>query len=324
MSREKSAARALETPEAAAPRDADSVAQTGIITWDGLGLAVPPEWEPARLGLGYLMFEDASGPRLSLRWQRLKKPLSPEKVLKRLARRRLFKPASKPQGAVAAMLAALPPEYEALACADASGRSADAVLFIAPGRGLAVLAAPHASPDEKAAPWAEAMRTLRSASPGAFGLFDVSGEAPGGFRLSAFSVQLGHFHFQYRLGNETLDYFRFAPSEVILRAKTLEGWAGDVLAQTLGKARVFTPGYFQGCPAARYEDSGHAGLATTARSLAARMFSRARFARAMAWRPDGSKILAAVARHRGELSEETFEEVCRRYVVQTPRASTRS
>lgn len=314
MTREPSPAR---IPDASMSGGASGVVPgRRTVVWDGLGLTVPAEWEPARLGLGYMMLENPAGPRLTMRWQRLKKTLGPEKVLKRLARQKILKPSGKPQGAVAAMLSALPGECAAIACADATGHGADAVLFVLPGEGLAVLAAPHARPDEKAAPWAEAVASLTATSPGAFRLFDVLGEAPGGFRLMAFSVQLGHFHFQYCSRGESLEYYRFAPSEVILRGKTLDGWAAGVFSQTLGKTRGFEPGYFEGNPAARYADSRPEGLSGVARALAARMFTGARFARAMAWRPDESKILAAVARHKGELSPESFEEVCRRYVVQ--------
>ncbi|MBI4803925.1 MAG: hypothetical protein HY795_01680 [Desulfovibrio sp.] len=286
------------------------------MAWDGLGLSVPADWEPARLGLGYMMLENPAGPKLTLRWQRLKKALGPEKVLKRLARQKILKPSGKPQGAVAAMLSALPAQCSAIACADATGRGADAVLFVLPGESLAVLAAPHALPDEKASPWTASVASLGATSPGAFRLFDVCGEAPEGFRLAAFSVQLGHFHFQYAFRGESLDYYRFAPSEVILRGKSFDSWAGGVFSQTLVKARRFEPGYFEGNPSVRYADRNPEGLAGVVRSLTARIFAGARFARAMAWRPDGSKILAAVARHKGGLSPENFEEVCRRYVVQ--------
>jgi len=317
----------------------DAMWPARTVAWDGLRLEVPPDWEPARLGLGYLVLEDASGPRLTLRWQRLKKTREPERILKRLARRKLLRPDFRPGGAVAAWLKAFPPEYQARACADAAGRGADSVLFVIPGDGLAVLAAPHARPNETsgsarmmadssstlsddasegASPWVLAARTIAAAPAGDFSLYDVQGQAPAGFRLTAFTVQLGHFHFQYQSTGGTLDFYRFAPSEVILRGSSLEGWAGGVFAKTLGKVRRFEPGYFQDCPAARFGESGAIGRAHFARALAARVFASARFPLAMAWRPDGAKILAAVARHRGDLSREAFEEVCRRYVVQAP------
>lgn len=286
------------------------------ISWDGLSLSVPPQWEPARLGLGFLMLEDASGPRLSLRWQRIKGVFDPEKVLKRLARRKLLKPARRPDGAVSAMLSALSPDHRALPCADTAGGGADGLLFTLPGSDLAVLAAPHARPDEKASPWIGAATSLTASDPAVFSLFDVAGQAPPGFRLAVFSVQLGHFHFQFRERASTLDYYRFAPAEVILRAKSLDGWASEVFAQALNKPSVFTHGYFDGAPACRFEDSRHPGLSGAARAQVCRLFPSFRFARATVWRPDESKILAVIARHRGELSQESFEEVCRRYAVQ--------
>lgn len=291
--------------------------QTGrTIAWDGLSLSVPPQWEPARLGLGFLMLEDASGPRLSLRWQRIKGDFDPEKVLKRLARRKFLKPSRRPDGAVSAMLSALSPDHRALPCADTAGGGADGLLFTIPGSDLAVLAAPHARPDEKASPWVEAATSLAASDPAIFSLFDVAGQAPPGFRLAVFSVQLGHFHFQFRKRASTLDYYRFAPAEVILRAKSLDAWASEVFAQALNRPRVFTHGYFDSAPACRFEDSWRPGLSGAARTQVCRVFPSLRFARATVWRPDESKILAVIARHRGELSRESFEEVCRRYAVQ--------
>lgn len=295
---------------------AASCAAGRTIAWDGLRLAVPAHWEPARLGLGFLMLEDSSGPRLSLRWQRIKGAFEPEKVLKRLARRKLLKPSRRPDGAVSAMLSSLSPEHRALPCADTAGGGADGLLFTIPGSDLAVLAAPHARPDEKASPWVEAANSLAASDPAVFSLFDVSGQAPPGFRLAVFSVQLGHFHFQFRNRASTLDYYRFAPAEVILRAKSLDGWACEVFAQALNKPRVFAPGYFDSAPACRFEDSIRPGLSGAARAQVCRVFPSFRFARAMAWRPDDSKILAVIARHRGELHPDSFEEVCRRYAVQ--------
>ncbi|MFP5223467.1 MAG: hypothetical protein ACLGSA_14345 [Acidobacteriota bacterium] len=293
-----------------------AVAPERTIIWDGLSLAVPSHWEPARLGLGFLMLEDASGPRLSLRWQRIKGAFDPEKVIRRLARRKLLKPSRRPDGAVSAVLSALTTEHRALPCADTAGGGADGILFTVPGSDLAVLAAPHARPDEKASPWVRAATSLAASDPAVFSLFDVSGQAPPGFRLAVFSVQLGHFHFQFRQRSNTLDYHRFAPAEVILRAKPLDVWASEVFAKALGKPRVFAAGYFDSAPACRFEDSRHPGLGGAARAQVCRLFPSFRFAHAMAWRPDDSKILAVIARHRGELSPESFEEVCRRYAVQ--------
>jgi hypothetical protein len=328
------------------------------VTWDGLSLTVPPGWEPARLGLGYLMLEDASGPRLTLRWQRLKRPQEPSRVLKRLASRKLLRPTGKPEsklrGVLSAWLDALPEAWQALPCSDASGHGTDAVLFVIPGENLAILAAPHLRPCEETsfdcatgefvavapephpgeatALWSRVAGSVSPAAPGDFSLYDVLGRAPAGFNLTAFTVQLGHFHFQYQSHNGVLDYYRFAPSEVILRGKALDDWAGSVFVQTLGKTRRFEAAYFGGFPAVEFRSfragdgdsiarsgSLHAGRLTQAvRDLAARMFASARFIRAMAWRPDQSRIFAVVARHAGDLSPEAFEEVCRRYVVQAP------
>lgn len=295
--------------------------QTTAIAWDGLALDIPAGWEPGRLGLGYLLLEDSSGPRLTLRWQRLARPVQPERMLKRLARRKLLKADSRPQGAVAAVLGALPPGYAALPCAEASGRGADAVLFTLPeqgGAGLAVLAAPHAREGEKAAPWCAALASLRRTPPGRFELFDVAGQAPEGFSLKAFAVNLGHYHLHFRSGRESLDFHRFAPAQTILRGKSLDEWANAVFAQELGRRRRFVPAHLDGNPAALAQDAPGRGPGGALRSLAARVFDAARFLGAMAWRPDGSKILAVAWAHTGSLELPDFMETCRNHVVRTP------
>jgi hypothetical protein len=299
------------------------------VAWDGLSLAVPAGWEPARLGLGYLFLEDSLGPRLTLRWQRQKGPLEPEAVLKRLARSGIVGRSDATEAmagddsrdAAAAWLGALPEAWRALPCSDASGRGGHAVLFVIPGEHLdelAVLAAPHPRPGEDAAIWARAAASLAPAPPGEFSLYDVRGRAPSGFRLTSFAVQLGHFHFRYASRTGTLEYHRFAPAEAILRGKTLEGWAGDVFARELGKPRRFEMECFGGLPSAGFQDFRSGGLAKAVRVLAAGVFASARFVRVLVWRPDQARIFAVVARHAGGLSRESFEEVCRRYVAQTP------
>jgi len=292
---------------------------TTFFAWDGLSLEVPSAWEPARLGLGYALFEDASGPRLTLRWQRQGKPAPPAKVLRRLSRKTFLKPDTKPQGTINAMLSALPEDSGALPCVDASGRGADAVLFTLPGEGTAVLAAPHARPDEKAAPWTDAVRSVNAAPSGRFALYDVAGETPPGFKLAAFKVQLGHYHLQYRSRGGALDYYRFAPAGVLLKGSSLHEWMARTLAGTLGAKARFTPLDFEGREAAIHAPEPAPGPARTMRSLLARLFAQARFTRTMAWRPDASRILAVSAAHPGDLSPATFQEICERYVLrQTP------
>ena len=44
-------------------------AETTPVAWNGLTLSVPSSWRPARLGLGYLYFEDGSGPAFELKWR---------------------------------------------------------------------------------------------------------------------------------------------------------------------------------------------------------------------------------------------------------------
>lgn len=305
---------------------APSTSPTRPILWDGLRLAAPAAWEPARLGLGYLMLEDAKGPRLTLRWQRLKAGMSEKRLYRLLARRGDLKPTESPSSALRAVTARLPGGWGAKALADSTGRGGEAVAFCLPdgregppsGARIAVLAAVHAREGEAAAPWVEVLSGLMAADRGLFSLYDVSGQAPPGFSLSSFAVQLGHYRFLYRRGTRTLEFHRFAPAEAILKGTSLQEWVARAFPARSGKVLPFASGYLGGSPAVRHDAPVWEGAAGRARSALAGMCAAATYARVLAWRPDASRILAVAAAHGGELNREAFEEVCERYVVCAP------
>ncbi|WP_243367551.1 hypothetical protein [Fundidesulfovibrio soli] len=292
------------------------------IFWDGLGLEAPAGWEPAALGKGYLRLDDADGPRLTLRWQRVKPGSAPAGVLGRLKRKYRFAPDDAPGPMAAKLGEVLAPGGAVLACLGPDG--GEAVLCVLPGlqgaggADLAVLAVPHAHPAESAEPWLGCARTLRASDPGLLRLYDVSAQAPPGFTLAECSVQLGHFRFLFRAGRSSLEYHRFAPAQAILRGTSLEAWAGKVFPDRRGKARVFVPGRLQGPDFAAALHPPAEVQAGAARRLAARWLPALRLLRAAVWLGDESRILAVLAVHTGELSPQFFKEVCARYVVQTP------
>ncbi len=309
-----------------------SVSPTRLLAWDGLSLTTPVAWEPARLGKGYMLLEDASGPRLELRWQRVPQGFAPEKALKRLARKKQLGKESTSGPAVRSVLDGLPVEAKALACAPPGhggkkggkgDEAGEGVLFVLPGAGMAVLAVPHSRRTDTEASdapdWAQIALTLSDREPGLLSLYDIRALAPPGFRLADFSITLGHYHVQYRCGGDSLDYSRFAPAEVILRGKALTTWASEVFAPTMGSKTAWMAGDLDGMEAAACGGYRLPGLAGTFRAVFSRVYSPAKWRPAMAWKPDTSKILAVSASHSGGLEPQTFEEICRNYVVvQTP------
>ena len=310
-------------------------APTRLLAWDGLSLTAPAAWEPGRLGKGYMQLEDASGPRLELRWQRVPQGFAPEKALKRLARKKQLGKESTSGPAVRSVLEGLPVEAKALACAPpghggnkggTGGKGDEAgegVLFVLPGAGMAVLAALYPRRTDADAPdapdWSRIVLSLSDREPGLLSLYDIRALAPPGFRLANFSITLGHYHVQYRSGGDSLDYSRFAPAEVILRSKALTTWASEVFAPTMGSKTAWIPGDLDGMEAAVCGGYRPPGLAGTRLAVFSRLYTPAKWRPAMAWKPDTSKILAVSASHSGGLEPQTFEEICRNYVVvQTP------
>lgn len=314
------------------------------VAWDGLSLFVPAAWEPARLGRGYMLLEDASGPRLELRWQRVGAGFAPEKALRRLARKKQLGPGGEPGAAARAMLDALPPECRAVPCVPRvnapggqgayggesawggqgaqDGQSRDWVLFLSPDAGMAVVAAPHSRPEnagaQQAPDWGRMAASLTCQEPGQPGLlalYDIKAQVPRGFKLADFSINLGHYQIHYRNGRDCLDFSRFAPAEVILRDKALKAWATEVFAPTLGRKRRWMTGDLEGKEAVASGGYRLPGPVGALRAAFSRMYAPAKWRLAMAWRPDPSKILAVSASHSGGLDPQTFEEICRKYVV---------
>ena len=294
------------------------------IAWDGLSLAAPVAWEPARLGRGYMLLEDATGPRLGLRWQRVAAGFAPEKALKRLGRKKQLGLEHSPGAAAQAVLEALPPQCRALACTPrgSTGQREQGVLFLLPGGTLAVVAALFPRPgdacDAAAPDWGQLALSLTGRQPGEAGelaLYDIAARVPPGFALAAFSINLGHFHIHYRRGGDSLDFSRFAPAEVVLRNKSLLDWARDVFAPTLGAKRLWMAGELDAMEAVASGGYRQPGFSGALRAVFSRMYSPAKWRVVMAWRPDASKILAVSASHSGGLDAKTFEEICRNYVV---------
>jgi hypothetical protein len=286
---------------------------TRPVSWDGLSLSTPGDWEPARLGRGYLLLEDGSGPRLELRWQRLKGGFSPDKALKRLARKKQLRPA-RPGPAGQAVLEALPASWRALPCAVA-GRGAEALMLAIPG-GPAVVAGFYPRPGESPDLWPSLVASLAGQPPGKLALFDIRAEIPKGFSLGGFSFKLGLYRVEFKRSGVTLELYRLAPAEVILRDQALAGWARGFFALVAGRDRAWEQGLFAGLPAARLMESKAPGAAGLVRALAARVAAKARWTMAVAWLADKSRILAVSARHTGAFSSEEFEDICTGYVLE--------
>lgn len=68
------------------------------VAWNGIRFLAPDDWQPAKIGPRYLVFEDERGPALEVKWNRVRGTFAPEDYLRRLAARQgkgLAKPVSE-------------------------------------------------------------------------------------------------------------------------------------------------------------------------------------------------------------------------------------
>ncbi|EHJ49244.1 hypothetical protein DFW101_3245 [Solidesulfovibrio carbinoliphilus subsp. oakridgensis] len=235
------------------------------LAWNGVALSVPEDWRPARLGLGYLFFEDADGPAFECKWRRGAGREGMEAALRALT----------PKGRATAggqlpddWLAALA-DFELMPLSwGQAGRAGLGAALFCPDCGLAAVFQGFAGPDGfstgRKRLLASVLRSFRHHDPGppAFRLFGLSFVAPPGFALAAHEFVPGRFVLSFAAGRERLDVVRLAPADVLLAAADL----GAVAARAFGstEAEAQSPGTVAGCPAvwlARRQGSGFLDVA---------------------------------------------------------------
>lgn len=220
------------------------------LAWNGVGLSVPADWHPARLGLGYLYFEDADGPAFECKWRRGAGRDGMEAALTALT----------PKGRARAG-AALPESWrDALAAFElmplswhTDGHAGLGAALFCPECGLAAVFQAYGGregPDAaRRAAVAAVLASLTHHEPGParFQLYGLSFAAPEGFSLAAFEFQPGRFSLTFADRGRRLDVVRLAPAEVILARERL----GDVAARTFGceTGARREQGTQAGCPA---------------------------------------------------------------------------
>lgn len=302
---------------------ADRGAAWPELAWDGLRLLTPPDLEPVRLGRGYMLLEDESGPRLELRWQPAGKRFSLERAL---ARARLVR-LEEPGPLVSEVFSLLPTSGRAVACAPEKDPQRRSLLLLLPSGRLAVVAGFFPNHRGGSGPAADGMgnadlalaravSTLDDSLPGLVRLYDIALRAPEGMELTEFSFELGRFRLLYQDKAHGVEYARFAPARAILAGTELADWTARALASWAGRGQSWRETLYAGREAAEL----HPGPELVGRSFFARLRAglcrKTRPARGLAWLGDASRILAV--RAVGDLSPEAFGAMCRDYVVSSP------
>ncbi|EFL51625.1 conserved hypothetical protein [Solidesulfovibrio fructosivorans JJ]] len=220
------------------------------MAWNGVSLDVPGDWRPARLGLGYLYFEDPDGPAFEFKWR----PGAGRKGMEAALR------ALTPKGEASAG-ATLPPEwlrplhdFELMPLSwSKNGRAGLGAALFCPECGMAAVFqafGPGDGPDAAMRRLvAKVLASLRHHDPGppAFRLFGLSFTPPSGFMLCSHTFVPGRFSLSFAAGRQRLDIVRLAPADVLLERSHL----AEVAALAFGcddRTRR-EEGSLAGCPA---------------------------------------------------------------------------
>jgi len=212
------------------PRFADNFVP---LAWNGLHLSHPPDWQPARLGLRYLLLADAAGPVFEFKWR----PGAGRKGMEAALRALTPKGRAKTGMSLpAAWLDALD-AYELMPLSwTCDGQSGLGAALFHPETGTAAVFQAYGGPDgltaARQATVAAVLAGLRHDLPGPpdFRLYGLSFAAPPDFALASFTFVPGRFSLRFIAGRRHLDVVRVAPAEVYLARDTL----GAIAALTFG------------------------------------------------------------------------------------------
>lgn len=291
------------------------------LAWNGVRLAVPPDFEPTQLEKLYLRVSGGNGLQFECKWQQ-GKSVSRRKALKRL--RKALK------GVEAQMDGAGLPPSMAAAFRQLKGRgfavepfswkrdtltAAGALLQCGIcGRSSLVQCVGIEEDPDAAAAMLAGFTDHEDHGGVHYALFGIAATVPRGFTLKHFSFKPG----QYRLELEGdrsrrragLVLERVGPANVLFGGAGFAQWAKERFAPLAGKG-VLEHGSWQGGPAVLWQPR-RVGL----KAMASRLLASRRLAHVRAWQPEGTNAVLCVALSGGGKTAPTvFEEVCTSYVL---------
>ncbi|KUG29322.1 hypothetical protein ASZ90_000774 [hydrocarbon metagenome] len=287
------------------------------LAWNGLRLAVPEGWEPARLGRDYLGLESPDGPVMEIRFTRRPERLAPQEVVRRMLKKSPGEVAVGPETVPRDWLSAMP------------GR--DSVGFDCGGlpvsRGVASLCRTcgtlvvarffPAGEGDGGAMAREVLASIRDHGRDGppFELYGIRLEPPQGMGLTRFSFKPGRFDLEFSGPGRTLGYSRLAPADVLLAGGDLAAFAGKHLSIP-GVKLEFAPARWRLREAALAVTDPPARGVDMAVDGVMRFFRRRRQARVLVWREEAANKLAAVV-WCGVVPADVgeFEKVCAGYGV---------
>jgi hypothetical protein len=201
------------------------------VAWSGVEFQLPAHLTPALVGKNYLLFDDHEGPRLELKWGKVKKRFSPQTQLKRLtsAADKSIKKTIRMVPMPAAWQEVLQPFDAALAFiwkgASLSGKGV--ILHCAVCQTATLIQfynrpTPTANANQRVLANFKDHREDKLVT---WVLYDIRAVLPAPYRLSRFRFESGEFELIFRCKSDTLSLYRWGPASVILNRHSLKDMA---------------------------------------------------------------------------------------------------
>ncbi|MCU0559301.1 MAG: hypothetical protein MUD16_03830 [Desulfobacterales bacterium] len=204
------------------------------LAWNGVCVAIPPGWEPGRIGPRHLIVESEAGPAMEIKWGRVRGRFLHRTHLKRLRKLTGARGAN-------ARECRLPAEWKpALAQFDPSGfcwsaggaAATGAILFCPRSRTGGLVQFFHAAGDRgflhPAGAVLQSLRFQGDAGVVRWAVFDIRAQLPERFALVRHRFEPGRFVLSFAADRCRLDLYRWAPAAVLLKDSDLTRFAHSV------------------------------------------------------------------------------------------------
>ncbi len=204
------------------------------LAWNGLCVAIPPAWEPGRIGERHLLIEADAGPAMEIKWGPVRGQFSHRRHFQRLRKVTAAR-------AVQTLECPLPAEWEpplrpfetAGFCWTDGSRAASGVILNCPRSRTGALVQFFHRPEDSGfiRPAGAVLGSLRfhdGGGPVRWAVFDVRAELPQRFSLVRHRFEPGRFTLRFLAGRCRIDLYRWAPAAVLLKGRDLTRFAQTV------------------------------------------------------------------------------------------------
>ena len=204
------------------------------IAWYGVRFKVPGDWQPAQIGIRYLLLEDPSGPAMEIKWTPVKGKFSHRSHLKRLAslQNKQLRKSIRPEPLSAEWEVALS-DFEAseFTWESDSTRGRGVILFCATCSNASLIQFFHKNPPQNntiASNVLNSFRDHRSDDRILWSAYDIRALVPATFELKHHRFEAGRYELDFADRSQHIILYRWAPASILLSKRDLVQFARSV------------------------------------------------------------------------------------------------